>query len=935
MKKIFLVLSILLFVQSTYAQVVINEYSCSNMNTVLDAFGEREDWVELYNTGATNVNLTGYFLSDDATDLQKWAIPAVTDIAPNGRKMIFCSKRDLVHPTGQIHPDFKLRQADQEWFILSNPMGVVVDSIYLTSNKTQINHSRGRTTDGALTWSIFDTPTPNAANVNAKDGYEPAPIFSVAPGNYPAAQNVALSSPTGASIYYTLNGSIPSAASTPYAGPINVAANTSIRAIAISANPLILPSQIETNTYFINENSNFDVISVCGPYTAASSTTAQWLFSFAAPRIWSSFEYFDNNLNYQIELLGRASRHGQDSWAYAQKGIDFEAMDETGTESSFNYKFFGTSLRDKFDRVMMKAGGSDNFPTGFPNNGTHMRDVFAQTLSEKYGLEMDFRRWHPTLMFVNGQYYGLYDLRERVDGDHFEYYYGKKRDKVDHLSYWGGLRVRIGSDTGWNNLYNFITNNNMANQANYDYVKSELNTKSFIQYFILNTFLVNHDWLNWNTMWWRARGNNNKVKWRYVLWDMDAITDLDNANFSNLGTTSFEFDPCEPTSMFQNNSNIKHTDMLTALLNNAEFSQNYRQEWINMFNGPLDCDNLLAHYDSVVNILTPEMARQATQWGGTFADWQTNVAQSRSFLVSRCGVIGQKLDSCMSLNPQRLKLNVSPTNSGIIALDGSVKSPYVWSQVIEADSLYELTATPTLGPYWSFDRWELNNAANVVNPNATTTPVNFGFNDEDSVIAYFKYYNYDSIDVTFDVQPVNTGTIKLDGNLLPSYPYTIRLSRLNSYQIEATPNVSHIFSGWDKNNTTTTILDLSNPNTSFKYDTTDIITANFTYIPPPPPPPNIPEIDRSVFIPNAFSPNGDGNNDEFHVQIGPDVTGLLLTIYDRWGQEIFRTTELRAGWNGTYGDKQNANIGTYQYVLKLRYRDNSQDMHKGDINLIR
>jgi hypothetical protein len=105
-----------------------------------------------------------------------------------------------------------------------------------------------------------------------------------------------------------------------------------------------------------------------------------------------------------------------------------------------------------------------------------------------------------------------------------------------------------------------------------------------------------------------------------------------NPNYTGLATIGFDADPCEPTNLFQNQANIKHTDMLTRLFNNAEFTQTYKDNWIQMFNGPLNCVNMLAHYDSVVNILTPEMNRQAIKWGGTMAGWQANCAQMRTYI---------------------------------------------------------------------------------------------------------------------------------------------------------------------------------------------------------------------------------------------------------------------------------------------------------------
>ncbi len=932
----------LFYYSHSFSQLNINEYSCSNITTVLDAFNQRNDWMELYNSGANAENITGFYLSDDPNNLMKWQIPTATPIAAGGRKMIFFSGRNLVHAaTGQIHTDFKLRQTIGEWIIFSDQNGNVIDSMKLKI--THRNHSYGRTIDGGPDWGYFSTPTPNASNAlqGSFIGYTPKVVFSQAAGFYAGAQTVTLTCPDpNTVIRYTINGATPNPASPIYAGPINIPTTTAVRAIAYNNNPSILPSMIETNTYFINESSTYDVVSVCGSYTAAAAAAGGGgghLFSWAATPLFGSFEYFTNTGQQILEMEGgRASRHGNDSWAYPQKGIDYEAMDESGDKDAFYHKLFGTSLRTKFDRIMLKAAGSDNYAGG-PNNSAHLRDIFAQTLAEKYNLEMDFRRWHPVLMFVNGQYWGLYEMRERVDGDYFEYYYGKKRDKVDHLSYWGGLRIRLGSDTGWVNLYNYIMNNNMAVQSNYEHVKSYLNINSFCQYFAINSYLVNIDWLNWNTMWWRARGNNNIVKWRYALWDMDAICGLQQPNYTGLATTGYQANPCEPTSLFQNNANIKHTDMLTRLLQNPEFEQSYKDNWVMMFNGPLECTKLLAHYDSIVNILTPEMNRQALAWGGTMAGWQANVQQMRTYLQNRCAVIADKLDTCLDLKMGTLKLDVFPPGRGTIALNGSVRQPYVWSKTMRADSTYTLKANSTGGQYWTFDYWQKIEPTNTIAPNINADQVQYTFNKGDSVVAHFKYFNYDSVEVTFDVNPPGTGTIDLNGTTIASYPYTVTLDRRYAYSLLGTPASSHKFINWTKNNANTTITPSNQTSATLNYMDKETVVANFEFVPPPPPPPPLPgltENQKKVFIPNAFTPNLDGKNDVFNLIAGPDVIGTDMLIFDRWGNEVFHSTDIKIGWDGTYNGKM-AEIGTYQYIIKVRYRNQEIETFRGDLSLLR
>jgi len=908
------------------AQVVINEYSCSNLNGPTDAYGEREDWIELYNTSPAAVNLTG-FLSDDKFVPNKWPIPAGVSIPANGRLMVFCNDRDTYFG-GQLHTSFKLTQTRSEYIILANSAGIIVDSVQL--KRTQANHSRGRKTDGSNLWGVFNNPTPNASNANAKDGYATTPSFNIGAGFFNAAQLILLSSPDPAvTIYYTINGQYPSAASTVYSTPIAVNTTTAIRAVAISSNPLILPSFCETNTYFINETNTMNVVSVTGDYPS--------LFSSAQP-IFNSFEFFDKNHQFRFELSGESRKHGNDSWAYQQKGFRIHARDQYGYDHAFKQKFFRTSPRDTFNVIILKAGASDNYPGNANHPGCHMRDVFVHTLAYKYQMEMDGRKYEPAILFINGQYWGVYEIRERVDPDFTEYYYNQTEKKVDILRYWGGLNIEAGSDTGWVNLYNFIMANNMTNASNYAQVTNFLNVKSLIEYFIINTWLVNSDWLNWNTMWWRGRKGSG-VKWRYALWDEDNVLGL-GENFTGLNTTTFQNDPCQPFDLFQNNSSIKHTDMLVRLMTNPTFEQLYRSTFIDLLNGPLNCNNMLPHFDSIIQIIQPEMQRQSTRWGGNYATWQANVQQMRNEIVGRCAVIAQKLDSCMKLNPQQVSFNVVPAGAGTIKMDNKLLSPYVWTRVMEADTVWNLTATPS-GPYYFFDHWEKFNVSNTLSPDDTTSPAAFNFKKKDSVVAYFRYLNLDSILVTFDVSPPGKGTISLNNAVLPSYPYTVKLDRKLPYSLSGLPTANYSFFSWSKQKSSSSLSPTTlHDSVSFSFSETDTVTAHFQYNPGTPTLPNapaLPGLDERFFIPTAFSPNGDGKNDLFRISFGPEIKTIDLKIYDRWGSLVYKSNNRNEGWDGSYKGKP-AEMGTYFYSLTVWFSNGYMHTNKtlnGEVTLVR
>jgi len=89
------------------------------------------------------------------------------------------------------------------------------------------------------------------------------------------------------------------------------------------------------------------------------------------------------------------------------------------------------------------------------------------------------------------------------------------------------------------------------------------------------------------------------------------------------------------------------------------------------------------------------------------------------------------------------------------------------------------------------------------------------------------------------------------------------------------------------------------------------------------------------FVPSAFTPNGDGKNDEFkiaNVRAGQKL--LEFRVFDRWGQKVFETTDITKGWNGTYNG-QAMDAGVFQYMIRISLPDGTQRVHKGDVTLLR
>jgi gliding motility-associated-like protein len=696
------------------AQIFINEYSCSNVTGPTDAYGENEDWVEFYNAGAAAVDLTGYYLSDKSSNLTKWPIPSGS-INAGGYKMMYASGRNTVNGA-QYHPNFSLVQTKNEWIILTMPDGItVVDSIKIV-HMTKNNHSVGRETNGAATWKLFTTPTPGAANAGALNFYTPTPVFSLSPGFYAGAQTVSLtcSDPT-ATIRYTTDGSVPTTTSTLYAGPINIPSTTVLRAKAFSTNE---SSFTASGTYFINVNHTVPVVSVAG---AGNGSVASLLAGNSGISPQGFFEIWEADQSFVDKGEGEFNKHGNDSWAYDQRGFDFIMRDQFGYDHEIDHQIFPETSRDNFQRVILKPGASDNYP--FENGGAHIRDAFVHTLSQKADLKLDERTWRPCVVYVNGQYWGVYELREKADdADYTEFYANQDKFNLQYLKTWGATWSEYGgtqAQTDWDALRTYIATNSMANAANFAYVDSQLNWESLVDYFVINSYIVNQDWLNWNTAWWRGLDPlGDKKKWRYTLWDMDACFGH-YINYTGIPDASANADPCNVENL-PNPGGQGHTDILQKLIDeNPIVEQYYITRYMDLVNTYFSCDYMNFLLDSMINQITPEMTQHCARWGGSLAGWQSNVQDMRDFMNARCVALNQGLIDCYTLTgPFAFTVDVTPVLAGEVKVNSIWAPTYPWTTNYFGGINTNVIAKAN--PGFVFDHWEFT-ANSLVNPIAEDT----------------------------------------------------------------------------------------------------------------------------------------------------------------------------------------------------------------------
>ncbi len=719
------------------AQIVINEFSCSNLSQYVDNHNDYNDWIELYNTSGQTQSLTGLFLSDDSLNLLKWQFPAGTTIGPTSFLRVWASGRNESVGTNH-HTNFTLKQTknNPEYVLLSYSFGVIIDYVVI-NQKTQLGHSYGRTNNGSVAWSIFTTPTPGASNNTSTpyDDYADKPDYSIGAGFYSSAQTVTITTTEpNADIRYTTNGTVPTSTSTLYTGPITISATTVLKARTFSTDPFILPSFVEFETYFINVSHTLPVVSISGNSLTTLANGNSTLYPLG------TFEYFNTSQQRTANTYGEFNSHGQDSWANSQRSLDFVSRDEMGYNHSVEEQLFNTTVRNNFQRVILRAAGDDNYPADhhLANLGSaHLRDAYIHNLAITDNLDVDVRRGSKCIVYLNNAYWGVYDLRDNPDDhDNTKYYYGQDKYHLYMIERWGNRWAEYGGNAAlneWDAFESFIMNSSMAVPANYQYVTDRLDVNSLVDYVAVNMFTVCSDWLNYNTAWWRGLDSTGThLKWGYSLWDNDA-TFGHYINYTGIPNTNATAQPCDVESP-QLDDPDDHITILMRLRQNPAFNTYYINRLTDLWNTTFSCDNMIPKLDSTVALIDPEMTAHAARWNGTYTEWQTNVQILRNFILQRCTTLTAGFMNCWNLTgPYEMTITTDPLGAGNVQLNSLLLSQFPWTGTYFGNITTSTEAIANSN--YNFVNW--TSGSQTFSPNATAAPVTFTLNATDTIVAHF------------------------------------------------------------------------------------------------------------------------------------------------------------------------------------------------------
>ncbi|MEE9445794.1 MAG: lamin tail domain-containing protein, partial [Cocleimonas sp.] len=489
------------------AKVIINEVLAGNTVTNMDTdYYKFSDWIELHNTTNQSQNISGFYLSDDAATPTKWKIPAGTTLAANQYLMVWADKKDT--KANELHANFSL-SSKGETLTLANTAGTVVDT--LTFGKIDTGVSAGKSGNTV----VYFVPTPKAQNSTAYSSGKGAkkPSFSNDAGFFSSRLNLTISQENNGSVYYTRDGSTPTTSSTRYTGAITLDDTTVIKALAIESGKL--PSKVVTNTYFINHQSNLPVVSLSmendhlfddtvGIYTVGTNGTPHVTCNNVIANYAQDWdrpihvEYFDQNQTRALSFGADTGLTGECSRRKAKKSFGFELDGKYG-DKSLSYKLFpGKDL-----------GKIKDFKVRTANSGYRVGDIVGAQLIEQGGLDIDYQAYRAVQMFMNGEYWGIYNIREKKGAESLEANY-PNLGKVDIIK---AYIVKKGDYTDYGQFNSFLNAHDLATNANYQQALSYFDEASFMDYMAFMIYNGNLDWIGGNMRTWKEKKAGAKWRW--------------------------------------------------------------------------------------------------------------------------------------------------------------------------------------------------------------------------------------------------------------------------------------------------------------------------------------------------------------------------------------------------------------------------------------
>lgn len=580
-----------------------------------------EQWVEVKNTSNAEISLKDYTLTNKAKELDKWQFPDVR-LAPGALYSVRTVGKRRAGRNAELVP-FKM--SDKEAVLLVKG-GVIVDAV--SARGTLRDCTRGRVADKQGLF-YFDTPTQNAENTSkAYRGIAPVPTLSKKAGVYKEKEMSVEIKAEGRKVHYTTDGSLPTTGSKLYDGPIKLTKSTTLRCLA-EGDDNTMHSDGVTSTFLLGEEHTLAVLHITmrhadlfdpsvgifveGNHPADIHTVggdiqenrnANYFQKWVKP---AHAEFFDGKEGFSVDcgikIFGAGSR------ALPKKSFSLK-FDPTYGPSSVKYDFFGDGQPLELEDIVIRCGSDDQV-------GVMMRDEFFTSLMQAESPTILTQLYRPVAMYINGEYWGLYYLREKID----RHFVGRKLGvSDDSVSILRAQVPELGTKDEFYALHEYLASHDCKSAETYKYMDEHVSLTSLIDGKIGRLYCGDTDIYNVRQV--KAKDKDGDQKWYWIFYDVDNAWFVFKSPAFYLRINS-GYNGSQPTAFCNT--------IIDRMLANPQFRDLFLQRLSHHMKHTFSIDNLHKRFDALTETIRPEMKRNCERWPDimSYDSWEGRVKSFR------------------------------------------------------------------------------------------------------------------------------------------------------------------------------------------------------------------------------------------------------------------------------------------------------------------
>jgi len=709
--------------------LVLNELLTSNAYTNTDPdYGETGDWAELYNAGPAAADLSRYALSDDPLAPARWSFPTGAALGPEEYLVVWLDDHDSAGEA--YHANFRLDREGETLLLYDQETATTVEQVSFGEQTTDFSLARIPDTTGP--WTQTEQPTPGAANVLVRSGTPP--LFSEPSGLYEPEVTVEITAPGAIAIRYTTDGSLPDESSALYGGPLTFSTYTPLRARAYYSD--LYPSRVTTASYFIGgePDRTIPVMDLVLPWSALyDPATGIYVHYEERGLEWERKTHImvmepDGSAVYEADAGLRI--HGGYSRGSAKKSLRLYFRSEYGG-NRWSLPWMQQAPIGQFQQLVLRAGANDSF----------LVSVTTQLNQVTYIRDQILRDWYAALgeraadgffvaLYINGQYWGLYNVTERITDTFMEDTYGGEDWDIVKGS-WTYERKFFteaidGDLVNWNEFLDWVNGSDLSTPVGLAGLQEWMDCDNFLNFFALNIFCQNEDWPHNN--WIAARRREDPTcRWTFHEWDAEwalglrpngYLSDtLHWAQGDNYHLSTAHNGTLAPLCLIFNGNDLDpyRTEDIHGILDNVEGRKGFIRATEEALNFELRPEETIPWFDHYVDLIRTEIPREAYRWEGNslynaatlINNWEPAVENVHTFLTNRPAVTRTLVVNTFGLaGTEPMTLISAGTGSGRVAVYGDRLVELPWTGTFFAGSEVELRAVPDAGSdfvSWSGD----------------------------------------------------------------------------------------------------------------------------------------------------------------------------------------------------------------------------------------